>query len=153
MSPSRPRGVELGGAGGAAHRPVPRPRDSGVTASIAPPASRDPSVAEATAPSIVRQRLVIVLPSTGEFDSRTYRIATGVAARGHDVTVLARAAAGVPDVEAHPAGYRIVRVPVDPVAALPLPAIWRRLRSLRRSRRPGQGPTDGAAEPHRSGRR
>ena len=36
---------------------------------------------EATA--IVPQHLVLVLPSTGEFDSRTYRIATTCIARGH----------------------------------------------------------------------
>jgi len=41
-------------------------------------------------PDVVPQHLVIVLPSTGEFDSRTYRIATACIARGHTVTVVAR---------------------------------------------------------------
>ena len=62
---------------------------------------------------IVPQRCVLVLPSTGEFDSRTYRIATTLAARGHDVTVLARWGPGLPDEELQTAGYRIVRVPVS----------------------------------------
>ena len=59
---------------------------------------------------IVPQHLVLVLPSTGEFDSRTYRIATTAIARGHEVTVIARAQAGLPSEERHPAGYRILRV-------------------------------------------
>ena len=49
-------------------------------------------------PSVPRvpQRCVIVLPTTGEYDSRTYRIASTLAARGHEVTVLARLAPGQP---------------------------------------------------------
>ena len=42
-----------------------------------------------------RQRLVIVAPTTVEFDSRTRRIAAGIAARGHAVTVIARRAPGL----------------------------------------------------------
>ena len=72
-------------------------------------------------------------PSNGAFDSRTWRIASTLAARGHDVTVMARSEAGLPDREDHPAGYRIVRVPVSAVAGLPWPLRplvvgWRRRR-------------------------
>lgn len=67
------------------------------------------------------QRLTIVLPTTGEFDSRTFRIASSLAARGHTVTVIARRARDLPDQELHPAGYRLVRVGWDPVDGLPGP--------------------------------
>ena len=88
--------------------------------------------------AIVPQRLVIVLPTTGEFDSRTYRIARSCVARGHDVTILARSAPGLPDEERDPAGYRIVRAQVEAIDGLPFPALWRRL-----LRRPAG--SDGAA--------
>ena len=55
------------------------------------------------------QRLAIVVPTTGEHDSRTRRIAASVAARGHAVTVLSRAGAGLPAAEELD-GYRILRV-------------------------------------------
>ncbi|MHB8460302.1 MAG: hypothetical protein ACYDB6_09575, partial [Candidatus Limnocylindrales bacterium] len=71
--------------------------------------------------SVDPQRLVLVLPTSGAFDSRTYRIASTAAGRGHTVTVLARAGAGLPSEETDPSGYRIVRVAVDPVDALPFP--------------------------------
>ncbi len=74
----------------------------------------------------VRQRLCLVLPTTAEFDSRTYRIASAFAARGHEVTVLARLRPGLPVEEAGPGGYRIVRVPVSAVDGLPLPGWTRR---------------------------
>ena len=94
------------------------------------------------APS-VRQACTLVLPSNGAFDSRAWRIASTLAGRGHDVTVMARSEAGLPDREVHPAGYRIVRVPVSAVAGLPWP-----LRPLvvgwRRSR-PGGARAPGAA--------
>ena len=86
----------------------------------------------ATGEAIVPQRLAIVLPSTGEFDSRTYRIATSCVARGHSVTILARSAPGLAADEMDPAGYRIVRVAVEPIDALPWNALWRRLRRPRR---------------------
>jgi glycosyltransferase involved in cell wall biosynthesis len=76
-------------------------------------------------PAVVRQRLCIVLPSTGEFDSRTYRIASAAAARGHEVTVVARMRAGLPSDERHPAGYRIVRVPISGIDGLPFPGLVR----------------------------
>ncbi len=89
---------------------------------------------------IVPQRALIVLPTTGEFDSRTYRIASALVARGHEVTVLARQGPGLPAAEDHPAGYRIVRVPVSAVDGLPLPGWARRgierLRARRRAARP-----------------
>lgn len=86
-------------------------------------------------PAPTRQRLVVVLPTTAEYDSRTYRIASAVAARGHEVTVLARLAPGLAADERHPAGYRIRRVHVSATAGLPLPrALVRRLEQ-RRSRR------------------
>lgn len=69
----------------------------------------------------VPQRLCLVLPTTAEFDSRTYRIASAFAGRGHAVTVLARLAPGLPAEESGPGGYRIVRVPVSAADGLPLP--------------------------------
>ena len=91
--------------------------------------------------AIVSQRLVIVLPTTGEFDSRTYRIARSCVARGHDVTILARSAPGLPDEERDPAGYQIVRTRVEAIDGLPFPALWRRL-----LRRPAGGDGTAASE-------
>jgi len=101
--------------------------------------------------AIVSQRLVIVAPTTVEFDSRTRRIAAGVAARGHEVTVLARWAPGLPREEVLPAGERIVRAPVAAADGLPLPAaLLGRLRpagpasaAAANPRRPGAGPRPG----------
>lgn len=94
------------------------------------------------------QRLTLVLPSTGEFDSRTYRIASSAAARGHTVTVIARWRPGLPDVEDHPAGYRILRVPYSAIDGLPMPrlvrlgrAAIRRLHAAR-TRTPYRPPAD-----------
>ncbi len=97
--------------------------------------------------AIVPQRLVIVLPTTGEFDSRTYRIARSCLERGHAVTVLARSAPGLAPDEVDPAGYRIVRVSVEAVDGLPAAALWRRLRARRRrdpTRPPGDIPRPAA---------
>jgi glycosyltransferase involved in cell wall biosynthesis len=77
------------------------------------------------------QRLLIVLPSTGEFDSRTWRIASSAARRGHDVTVLARSGPGLPDDERHPDGYRIQRISAHAVDGLPGP-LSRIARAFRR---------------------
>ncbi len=107
--------------------------------------------------AIVPQHLVVVLPSTGEFDSRTYRIATTAIARGHEVTVIARAQAGLPTEERHPAGYRILRVTAGSADGLPLPGIrawlgrWlRRRRGLQAARveatAPMAGDVSGAPE-------
>jgi glycosyltransferase involved in cell wall biosynthesis len=91
---------------------------------------RDPAV-DVAPESRVRQACTLVLPSSGAFDSRAWRIASTLAARGHDVTVMARSEPGLADREDHPAGYRIVRVPVSAVAGLPRPvrpvvARWRK---------------------------
>jgi glycogen(starch) synthase len=71
--------------------------------------------------AVVAQRAVLVLPSTGAFDSRTWRIAGSLAGRGHDVTVIARSGPGLPDREEAPAGFRILRVRVSAVDGLPTP--------------------------------
>lgn len=105
--------------------------------------------------SIVAQRCVLVLPSTGEFDSRTFRIASSLSARGHAVTVVARQAPELAVSEVHPSGYRIVRVPVSALAGLP--AVLRPLaRRLRRGPAgpdgpdaPGSNPTAMSAAPSR----
>lgn len=72
---------------------------------------------------IVPQRCVVVLPSTGEFDSRTYRIARTLHERGHEVTVLARWKPGLAVRELHPVGYPIVRVAATAVDGLPFRAL------------------------------
>jgi glycosyltransferase involved in cell wall biosynthesis len=95
--------------------------------------------AETPAPRPVPQRLTLVLPSSGAFDSRTFRIASGLAARGHEVTVIARRARDLPDEERHPAGYMVRRVPWDPVDGLPGP-----LRLIARRLKRGRG--DATAE-------
>ena len=84
----------------------------------------------AAAPS--PQRAVLVLPTTAEFDSRTYRIASALAARGHTVTVLARLGPGLPAEERHPAGYTILRVQVTSIDGLPFPGAVRAVRDLLR---------------------
>jgi len=92
----------------------------------------------------IPQRLVLVLPTTAEFDSRTYRVATSAVRRGHRVTVLARWAPGLARDEQHPGGYRIVRVPVSAVDGLPLPAGIRA--AIARRRTPRTRASDGAAD-------
>jgi len=77
----------------------------------------------------VPQRLTLVLPSTGEFDSRSFRIATSAVARGHTVTIVARWRPGLPREERHPAGYLILRVPFAAVEGLPAPGLVRLARS------------------------
>jgi len=106
-----------------------------------PPAAATPAVAAHVAAT--PQRAVLVLPSTAEFDSRTYRIASALAARGHTVTVLARWRAGLPVDERHAAGYTIRRVPVEAIDGLPFPRAVRAVRdALRRIDAPrGRGPS------------
>ena len=65
--------------------------------------------ASTTDASIDPQHLVIVLPTTGEFDSRTYRIARTGVERGHRVTVIARWAAGLAPDETDASGFRVLR--------------------------------------------
>ena len=88
---------------------------------------------------IVPQRCVVVLPSTGEFDSRTYRIARTLHERGHEVTVLARWKPGLARHEIHDVGYPIVRVETTALDGLPFPKVTLPLlRALRLSARPGR---------------
>ena len=90
---------------------------------------------------IVPQRCVVVLPSTGEFDSRTYRIARTLHERGHQVTVLARWKPGLAREEIHPVGYPILRVEATAIDGLPFPAVTLPiLRTLRLAARPILGP-------------
>ncbi len=101
---------------------------------------------------IVPQRCVVVLPSTGEFDSRTYRIARTLHERGHVVTVLARWKPGLARRELHPVGYPILRVEATAVDGVPFRAVTLPiLRALRLAARPILGPVpaapDGAAAP------
>ncbi|HET9436061.1 MAG TPA: glycosyltransferase [Candidatus Limnocylindrales bacterium] len=63
------------------------------------------------------QRVTFVLPSSGEFDSRTRRMATSLAERGHDVLVIARQEPGLPEVEPLAPGAILRRV--DAGAAVP----------------------------------
>jgi glycosyltransferase involved in cell wall biosynthesis len=103
---------------------------------------------------VVTQHLVLVLPSTGEFDSRSYRIATTCVARGHTVTVVARHKAGLPWREQHPEGFELIRVlataedgiPVRPMVRAGRVAV-RRLESILTGTpyRPPGTPRDGAA--------
>jgi glycosyltransferase involved in cell wall biosynthesis len=82
---------------------------------------------------VVPQRLVIVLPSTGAFDSRTWRIAATATERGHAVTVVARRGDGLPVAETTPGGWHVIRVPWDAVDGLPrgIRPIARLVRSFR----------------------
>ena len=59
--------------------------------------------------AVVPQHLVLALPTTGEFDSRTYRIARACVERGHRVTVIARWRAGLASDETHSLGFRVLR--------------------------------------------
>lgn len=92
----------------------------------------------------VTQRCTIVLPSSGAFDSRTWRIARSLAGRGHGVTVVARLEPGLPAEESHPDGYRIVRVPVSAVDGLPR-LVRGPVRALRRGGRRASVNADGGA--------
>jgi glycosyltransferase involved in cell wall biosynthesis len=90
--------------------------------------------------AVVPQHLVLVLPATGEFDSRSYRIARELISRGHRVTMLARWKAGLPFEEDDPNGYRIVRVAASTADGLPLQRVLEVVRRLVRGQhalRPG----------------
>ena len=97
--------------------------------------------------AVVPQHLVLILPSTGEFDSRSYRIARELLGRGHRVTMVARWQRGLATEELDPIGYRIIRVPVSTEAGLPFPAVMsagrrviRAFHDWRVRRRRGSGP-------------
>ncbi len=102
---------------------------------------------------IVPQRCVLVLPSTGEFDSRTYRIARTLHARGHEVTVVALWKPGLPKHEIHEVGYPIIRVDATAMDGVPAPLLFliRRLhpilRKVGRPRGSVNGRTQASAEP------
>jgi glycosyltransferase involved in cell wall biosynthesis len=74
------------------------------------------------APSRVPQHAAIVLPTTGEFDSRTLRLAETLTSRGHRVTILARSGAGLPARDRLPDGADVIRVGSGALDGLPLPA-------------------------------
>lgn len=69
---------------------------------------RGPGQGDEAAP--LPQRITFVLPSSGEFDARTRRMALGLGERGHDVLVIARAERGLPDREALAPGVALCRV-------------------------------------------
>ncbi len=69
-------------------------------------------------PEPVPQRITFVLPSSGAFDARTRRMASGLAGRGHDVLVIARSEPGLPDRERIAPGALLVRVDAGAAPAL-----------------------------------
>ena len=79
-------------------------------------------------------RVVIVVPTSGRYDSRTARIAGTLRSRGHAVTILARGEPGLPEEETSAEGIRTIRTVVEPLGGLPLPA--RLGRAHRRGRVP-----------------
>jgi glycosyltransferase involved in cell wall biosynthesis len=80
----------------------------------------------------------MVSASTAEYDSRGDRYARSAAARGHDVTVVARWRAGLAHEATDPSGFRIIRLAVHAVDGFPL-GTWlrKRLPILGRIGRPG----------------
>jgi glycosyltransferase involved in cell wall biosynthesis len=99
-------------------------------------------VTMAESATVIPQRCVLVLPSTGEFDSRTYRIARTLHERGHEVTVLARWRPGLERSERHPVGYRILRVEASAIDGVPVRWFWTRLRTVVRRLTGRAGPTE-----------
>jgi glycosyltransferase involved in cell wall biosynthesis len=65
-----------------------------------------------------RNRIAYLSFSTGQFDSRTHRMAASAVEAGYAVTVYARWAPGLPLASDGP-GYRILRAPVIPELAVP----------------------------------
>jgi glycosyltransferase involved in cell wall biosynthesis len=112
--------------------------------------STSPVAAVTASPAeIVPQRCVIVLPTGGAFDSRTYRIARTLHERGHQVTVLGRLEAGLPRHEIHRIGYPIIRVEATAMDGVPFAGLVktavRALRNVRRRGRVGLDDVDSAA--------
>ncbi len=80
---------------------------------LAAPAER--SAADAASVPVA-QSICFVLASSGAFDARTRRFAAGLADRGHRVTIVARAAPGLPAEESPGVRIRLRRVAAgDPV--------------------------------------
>jgi len=77
---------------------------------------------------IVPQHLVLVLPSTGEFDSRSWRIARTMIGRGHTVTMLARWKDGLPLEEHNPLGFRLLRIRASAQDGIPFKGVVRAVR-------------------------
>jgi glycosyltransferase involved in cell wall biosynthesis len=77
---------------------------------------------------IVPQHLVLVLPSTGEFDSRSWRIARTLIERGHTVTMLARWKDGLPVEEHNPLGFRLLRIRASAQDGIPFKGVVRAVR-------------------------
>jgi glycosyltransferase involved in cell wall biosynthesis len=104
----------------------------------------------------IPQRLTIVTPTTAEFHSGTYRIASSATARGHEVNVVARWAPGLAIEERHPAGYRVIRIASDPREGLLMPAgmrdqVRRRAASRAADREADRAAVGGAASPGQRG--
>ena len=78
-----------------------------------------------TGERIVPQHLVLVLPSTGEFDSRSWRIARTLIERGHTVTMLARWKDGLPLEEHNPLGFRLIRIKASAQDGIPFKGLVR----------------------------
>lgn len=101
---------------------------------------------------IVPQHLVLVLPSTGEFDSRSYRIAREMISRGHRVTMLARWKADLPMEEDQAVGSKLIRVMASTADGLPFKpvfALGRRVLGRRRGAAAMGGPAPAPASgPH-----
>jgi len=87
-----------------------------------------PSEPPASPGEPVPQRAVIVVPASGAFDGRAHRIAAGLAARGHDVTMIARPDPALAPATMDPSGYRVRRVGRAVPAGLRSP--MRQLRQL-----------------------
>ncbi|MEO7665109.1 MAG: glycosyltransferase [Candidatus Limnocylindrales bacterium] len=83
----------------------------------------------------VAQRLTFTLPSSGAFDSRTRRMATSLAERGHDVLVLARTEDGLPGSETLAPGALLRRVDAGSAPALTPPGARGAVRLAREARR------------------
>jgi glycosyltransferase involved in cell wall biosynthesis len=114
-------------------------------------AGMSPATASSARPA-QPQRLTIVTPTTAQFHSGTYRIASSATARGHEVTVVARWAPGLAIEERHAAGYRIIRIASDPREGLLMPAGVRD-QVRRRAAARAVPPTPGAPVPAGAARR
>ncbi len=118
----------------------------------------------AGATETVPQRVTYLVPGTGVFDSRTQRLGASMAARGHRVRIIGRAAPDAPDEETLADGVHVVRVATaaapdrmrsgrDPIPrlvgeTLRVGAVWRAAAAQRRA---AQAVDDGAELYHAMG--